>query len=120
MPTPQTYKGSCHCGAVQYEVTTALDTPVISCNCSICRRKGALLHCVPADDFKLLAGKDAVSDYQFNTHNIHHLFCKTCGIGSFSTGTAPNGARLVMINMRCLDDVDPDALTVTKYDGKNA
>ncbi|WP_300299624.1 GFA family protein [Ferrovibrio sp.] len=112
------HKGGCHCGAVRYEVTTALE-PVITCNCSICSRKGTLLTFVPADAFKLLAGKDAVSDYQFNTKNIHHLFCKTCGVESFATGTAPNGAKMVAVNVRCLDDVDPETLQPVKYDGKN-
>ncbi|MFN4162930.1 MAG: GFA family protein [Ferrovibrio sp.] len=114
------HKGGCHCGAVRYEVSTALDTPVISCNCSICQKKGTLLSFVPADAFKLLSGKDAVQDYQFNTKNIHHLFCKTCGVTSFATGTAPNGTRMVAVNVRCLDDVDLKSLQVMEYDGKNA
>src|SRR3546814_5187565 len=63
------YGGGCHCGAVRYSVSTGANPPVISCNCSICSKKGSLLSFVPADDFKLLAGKDAVSDYQFNTKN---------------------------------------------------
>ncbi|WP_298728679.1 GFA family protein [uncultured Ferrovibrio sp.] len=119
MAEAKTYQGSCHCGAVRYEVTLSLDQPVVSCNCSICRRKGTLLSFVPAEAFKLLAGKDAVTDYQFNTRNIHHLFCATCGVTSFATGTAPNGARMVAINMRCLDDVDLKALTITEYDGRS-
>jgi hypothetical protein len=105
---------------VRYEVSGALKTPVLSCNCSICRRKGTLFSFVPADAFRLLAGKDAVTDYQFNTKNIHHLFCRTCGVTSFATGTAPNGARMVAVNVRCLEDVDLDALTITRYDGKSA
>lgn len=112
------WQGGCHCGAVRYEVTTALQ-PVISCNCSICEKKGTLLTFVPADAFKLLAGKDAVSDYQFNTRNIHHLFCKTCGVESFATGTAPNGARMVAINVRCLDGIKLADLTPQAYDGRS-
>lgn len=118
MSTPQIYTGSCHCGQVRYQVTTALDNPVLSCNCSICRRKGSLLQFVPAEAFRLLAGEEALGDYQFNTHNIHHLFCRTCGIASFSRGAMPDGTPMVAINVRCLEDVDPDALTITKFDGK--
>lgn len=119
MAEARTWQGGCHCGAVRYEVVSALE-PAISCNCSICEKKGSLLTFVPADAFKLLAGKDAVSDYQFNTKNIHHLFCKTCGVESFATGTAPNGARMVAINLRCLDGIDLAALRPQAYDGRSA
>src|SRR3954469_21049226 len=86
-----TYKGSCHCGNVQYEVTVDLTKPVITCNCSICSRKGTMLTFVPAEQFKLLKGENAQTDYQFNKKHIHHLFCSTCGIASFANGVGPNG-----------------------------
>ena len=71
----------------------------------------------PADAFRLISGKDEVTDYQFNTKNIHHLFCKTCGVTSFATGTAPDGGRMVAINMRCLEDVDIKTLQIMEFDG---
>ena len=40
------HKGSCHCGNMKFEVEGEL-TQVVSCNCSICARKGALLWSVP-------------------------------------------------------------------------
>ena len=119
MTETKTYAGSCHCGAVRYSVVTRLNPPVISCNCSICSRKGSLLSFVPADDFRLMAGKDAVTDYQFNTKNIHHLFCRTCGVESFATGTAPDGSRMVAVNVRCLDGFDIDSIEPMKYDGRS-
>ena len=79
---------------------------------------GWLLTFVPASDFRLKAGDDAVSDFQFNKHNIHHLFCSTCGIQSFAHGKGPGGAEMVAINVRCLDDVDVDSLKVKKIDGR--
>src|SRR5688572_4938554 len=85
MPEPKTYTGSCHCGNVRFEVSADLST-VNACNCSMCSRAGYLLAFVPAAQFKLLAGEDAQSDYQFNKKVIHHLFCKTCGVRSFGRG----------------------------------
>jgi hypothetical protein len=35
----QTYRGSCHCGKVQFEIGADLDH-VRVCDCSICRRRG--------------------------------------------------------------------------------
>src|SRR5687768_16117972 len=83
MTDTKTYSGGCHCGKVRYEVTADL-SQVMECNCSICAKKASLLTFVGPDQFKLLSGESEVSDYQFNTKNIHHLFCKTCGIHSFA------------------------------------
>jgi hypothetical protein len=117
MPEPKTYLGSCHCGAVRFEVTTAL-SKVISCNCSICSRAGHLLTFVPADQFKLLSGEGAQTDYRFGKEHIHHLFCSTCGVRSFGAGVGPGGAEMRSINVRCLEGVDIDRLEVTAFDGR--
>lgn len=115
----KTYIGGCHCKKVRYEVALELGS-VVSCNCSICSKRGWLLAFVPKASFKLTEGEDELIDYQFNKHLIHHLFCTTCGIASFSAGSDAQGNESIAINVRCLDDVDIDALTITKYDGKNA
>jgi hypothetical protein len=115
-----TYQGSCHCGAVRYEARSEPITGAISCNCSMCRRKGTLLAFIPGSDFTLTAGEDALTDYLFNKHVIHHLFCKTCGVTSFARGTLPDGTPTVAINVRCIDAIDLDALTITPFDGKSA
>lgn len=119
MSTAKTWTGGCHCGQVRYEVTSEL-TPVISCNCSICLKSGTLLAFLPASRFKLLTGEASLSDYQFNKKIIHHLFCKSCGVRSFSRGKGPDGSDMVAINVRCLDDIDLSKITPVPYDGKNA
>jgi len=118
MTETKTYKGSCHCGAVRYEVETDL-ARVIACNCSLCSRAGWLLTFVPADKFKLLTSEEALTDYRFNTKQIAHLFCKTCGVRSFGKGKLATGQEMRSINVRCLEGVDPDTLTVTKVDGRS-
>ncbi|MFZ5896592.1 MAG: GFA family protein [Myxococcota bacterium] len=113
----QNYSGSCHCGNVKYDVDLDLSGGVISCNCSICRRTGALLAFVPPEQFNLHSGADKVSDYQFNKKIIHHLFCSNCGIRAFCRGTGPDGKKMVSVNVRCLDGVDLDKLKINHYDG---
>ena len=110
--------GGCHCGCVRYEVVTDLGT-VLSCNCSICTKGGALWTYVGPDDFIVLSGKDNLTDYQFNTRSIHHLSCRTCGISSFARGRGEDGTEGIGINVRCLDDIDIGSLTLTPYDGKS-
>jgi len=116
MSEPKTYSGSCHCGRVAYEATADLG-PVVSCNCSICRKRGTLLAFVPEDKFRLKGGAEELTDYQFNRNVIHHLFCRTCGVPSFARGTGPDGVKMVAINVRCLDGVDLDTLEIRKVNG---
>jgi hypothetical protein len=112
------HSGGCHCGAVRYEVETDL-ARVMQCNCSICQKRGALLTFVPEAQFTLLSGGDDLTDYQFNKKIVHYLFCSHCGVGSFARGTAPDGSAMIAVNVRCLDDVDPAALSPMAFDGKS-
>jgi hypothetical protein len=118
MSAMETHAGGCQCGKVRYQVKLDLGKPVISCNCSMCGRAGTLLMFVPADQFTLLSGEDVLTDYQFNKHVIHHLFCSVCGIKAFARGAGRDGPT-VAINTRCLDGVDVAKLNVTAYDGKS-
>lgn len=111
------YQGGCHCGRVRYRVKTDLATTV-TCNCSICQKTGTILTFVPAGDFELLSGEDALTDYQFNRKVIHHLFCKTCGIRSFARGQKPDGSEMIAVNVRCLDDIDLASLSPRSFDGR--
>jgi hypothetical protein len=118
MTTATTYTGSCHCGAVRFEATLELKE-VLSCNCSICSRTGALLAFLPAKDFTLLSDGGAQRDYQFGKKRLHHLFCGTCGIRSFAIGVGADGAEMRAINVRCLEGVDPSTFPVRLFDGKS-
>ncbi|SRR6478736_1404647 len=114
----QSYQGGCHCGAVRFE--TSLDVgQAMVCNCSICQKNGSILAFAPADQFKLIAGDDNLSDYQFNKRVIHHLFCRTCGVRSFARGTRPDGREMVAVNLRCLDGIDAAALNPKPFDGRS-
>ncbi len=113
------YSGSCQCGAVSYEVDVDISEP-IACTCSRCRRLGSLLAFAPISDFKLLSGADAMTDYQFNKHVLHHLFCATCGIQTHALGTGRDGSEMVAINVNCLDGVDPRSLPFKTYDGASS
>ena len=113
------YTGGCQCAKVRYEVQMQIQE-VIACNCSRCGRLGSLLAFAPASQFRLISGHADLKIYEFNKHMIEHQFCSTCGIQSFAIGTHPKtGAKMAAINVRCLDNVDLDALTVKKVDGRS-
>ncbi len=114
---PITYEGSCHCGAVKFQVTMPAPDKAWACNCSICARSGWLVAMVGADAFRLLSGADALTDYQFGKRHIHHVFCKTCGVRSFSRGTDEDGTINYAVNLRCLAGFDASKLPVETVDG---
>lgn len=107
----KTRTGSCHCGAVRYEVDLDLTAGTFKCNCSICTKARNWLAVVQPDAFRLLSDESALSDYQFGKQTIHHLFCKRCGVSSFMWGTdAKLGGRFYAIKVNCLDDATADEL----------
>ena len=112
----QGYAGSCQCGKVRYDVSLELGE-VIACNCSRCGRLGSLLAFTPAANFKLISGEGAMTEFQFNKHVIHHLFCSNCGIQSFARGMQ-RGAEMVAINARCLEGIEPEQLKAKHVNGR--
>ena len=113
------YKGSCHCGRVAFEVEGEIGK-VLSCNCSICQRKGSLLWFVPREKLKLATPEDAASTYTFNKHVIKHRFCPVCGMHPYGEGTDPQGHAMAAINLRCVEGIDLAAIPVQHFDGRSA
>ncbi len=119
----KTYTGSCHCGAVHYEADIDLSVGTSKCNCSICTKKRTWITIVQPDAFRLQQGEAELTEYQFGSNNIHHLFCKHCGVSSFGWGDIPElGGKVYSINVACLDNANLDELInapITYFDGRN-
>jgi hypothetical protein len=113
------HRASCHCGAVVLE----LDLPdgVVDprrCNCSMCRRKGAIVAAVPLAGLKVIKGADALRVYQFNTKTARHYFCSSCGI--YTHHQRRIDPTQYGYNVGCLEGVDPyDIADVPTSDGVN-
>jgi len=111
----KTYSGGCHCGAVRFEAEVDLDKTV-TCNCSHCSKKGFILSAVDKDKFTLQTSEDMLIEYFFNKKSIRHLFCRVCGVQPYAEGVTYPG---MMVNVRCLDDVDISSLSPQEYNGKD-
>ena len=103
------YSGSCHCGAVRFAIRAEI-TELTTCDCSICRRKNALMTRVHESAFTLLSGAEALTLYQFHTFTARHYFCRICGIYPFHRKRVT--PEFVGINVFCLDDFDPAGIPV--------
>ena len=109
-----TYQGSCHCGRARFEIDADLDH-IRVCDCSMCRRRGALIRRVEPDDFRLLTPLEDLTLYTWHTHTAKDYFCPTCGIQPFRRPrTAPD---MWSVNVRCLEGVDLDAIPVQRLHG---
>lgn len=113
------YRGSCHCGRIAFEVEGEMPEEVMSCNCSICRRKGALMWFVPRPAMTLLTPAEQMGTYTFNKHAIKHRFCPTCGMHPYGEAVSPTGQDTAAINVRCLESVDVEALKVRHFNGRD-
>lgn len=110
--TTKTYKGSCHCGAVRYEVDVDLASGSYRCNCSICKKARAWFVPVPPERFRHLSGKENESEYRWTPPGrdepfLHYRFCKTCGVRTVGHGGLGTPKAFHFVAVASLDDVDP-------------
>lgn len=113
---PSIHHGSCHCGRVTFELSADI-TRVMECNCSICRRNGALWHGATDDTLQIVGGEADLTLYQFGTMKAKHYFCRHCGVQPFVRPRL-DPARWA-VNVRCIDGLDLSALQVGLFDGEN-
>lgn len=111
------FSGSCHCGRLSYSVDEDMPTKGMTCNCSICRRRGNIHHFTTEDKVSREGSPDDITVYTFNTNKIRHQFCVVCGCAPFADGTGTDGKAMVEINLRCVPDCDIASLDITEYDG---
>src|SRR5690606_34263703 len=97
------HEGVCHCGRLAFAFETRMPT-AISCNCSLCRRVGALWLGVAADRFRILRGADEAGVYRFGTMTATHYFCTRCGIHPFIRPRLAPEAWAV--NLRCVPGIE--------------
>ncbi|MGJ7575783.1 GFA family protein [Variovorax sp. RB2P76] len=123
----KTYDGSCHCGACRFEVELDLDH-VRSCNCSVCTRRGALIHRVPKEALRMRSSIESLSVYEWGTRTGKDYFCPSCGILPFRVPSNPTEEEIAKgklpfegwaVNVRCLEGVDLTEIPVVLIDGAN-
>jgi hypothetical protein len=104
----RTYRGSCHCKAVRFEVDLDLARGTSRCNCSICGKTRFWKAIAEGNAFRLLQGEDALTEYRFGDRLIGHFFCRTCGVKIFGLGETEHVGCFHAINIACLEASDAE------------
>jgi len=112
----QTYKGACHCGAVQFEIEATF-TEFTKCDCSLCRMKNAVMTKVHESNFRLLAGEGVLGTYQWNMKIARHHFCSQCGIYTFHRKRST--PDYFGVNVYCLEEEAISGIPIVEVDGKS-
>lgn len=114
-----TYNGSCHCGNISFSFEHEKIDTGLRCNCSICKRKGAVMSdfTLAPEEFNIKENNNSLGLYQFGSKVAKHYFCKTCGIYPFhETMRKPGNYR---VNLGCINEMDTNDLKVEIFDGKS-
>ena len=109
----------CHCGKVEAEINIPDSIEkFLKCNCSMCKRKGAIMSMVKNEEFKIIKGKDNLKIYQFHTKIAKHYFCSNCGV--YTHHHPRVNPAMTGFNVGCIDEIDTFKLkNVTVNDGQN-
>ena len=112
-------KGTCHCGAISFEVRNPRDF-LTDCNCSQCRRKRALwLHGL-CSDIDVSYDEEAVIRYVWGDKMLATVFCKTCGCTTHWEGLGEQTAESRMaVNAAMAEPDDLKRFKVRHFDGAN-
>lgn len=106
--------GTCHCGAVSYEFR---HTPkrTTSCNCSICRRLGALWIYAPVSEITVTG---PTNSYVHGDKSLAFHTCQTCGCTTHWENLSPSEDDAYMaVNLRLADPDVIAAVSVRHFDG---
>ena len=112
-------KLKCHCGEIEAEINTSSNlNKIMRCNCSICKRKGAIMSVVKNEDFKILKGASKLKLYQFHSKTAKHYFCINCGI--YTHHNPRINPAMTGFNVGCIDEINTfDIKEVPVNDGQN-
>jgi hypothetical protein len=118
--TTKKLQGSCHCGAVKFEVEADPARGASRCNCSVCTKLGALASIVKPEAFRLLTPEAELGVYEWGAKISKRYFCKGCGTHCFGRGyLAEVGGDYVSFSYNAIDDFEINDLAVVHWDGRH-
>lgn len=111
-----TVSGSCHCGAVRFEVEEP--EQVLDCNCSHCRLYGSLVAYYPQREVRF-AGPPDTFIYQWGDRDLEFHHCKTCGCATHTTLAGVAMAEKIAVNARLIRGLNPKRTKLVQKNNGN-
>ncbi len=104
------HKGTCHCGGVAVAYESAVppsETQVRACQCSFCRKHGALAISDPGGTIEFTESRPgAMRRYRFALGTADYILCGTCGAYLGAVMSEESGGAYGIVNIRVLDEPD--------------
>jgi hypothetical protein len=110
-------KAACHCMAVRFEVDPPQD--VFDCNCTLCRRYGAIWAYYRNGGLKLLSPPDATFAYTWQNGGIGFHHCKICGCTTHLQANDVAGKPIFAINARLIPTLDPASVRLRQLENSH-
>lgn len=110
---------TCHCGAVAVEMPRKPRT-LTNCNCSICRRHGALWAYYKMSDVQVHAAPQATEAYVWGDRSLRIVRCRGCGCVTHWQPIQASPDRRMGVNAR---NMAPEALgtvRIRRLDGASS
>jgi hypothetical protein len=111
-------RAACHCGTVRFEIAEA-PVWVLDCNCTLCRRYGALWSYYHGDDqAKLLKrpATDVTCTYLWADREIAFHHCKSCGCLTHMEAVKAAPPIIFGVNARMMLGLDPARVRLRQID----
>lgn len=108
--------GTCHCGAVSFQLAT---TPqwLTRCNCSICRRLGALWAHAEISEITIVCEDEATLRYSWGDHSLAFHTCRTCGCTTHWENLEPDKTSHMAVNCLMADPDEIATFRIRHFDG---
>jgi hypothetical protein len=110
---------TCHCGAIRIRVRQRPRT-LTSCNCSICRRYGALWAYYTASSVEIVAPKGGLEKYSWNRRTREYHRCATCGCVTHYTYRRKRTRESIAVNGANFELSVITAARIRSFDGAQA
>ena len=107
--------GSCHCGAIQFELHAEPEWLTV-CNCSLCRRVGGKWAAADAADVVITAADGALNAYIQGDRTLANQSCRRCGCTTHYVLTDPDETRM-KVNLAMADPAAIAHIPIRHFDG---
>jgi len=110
-----TLHGACHCGAVRLAIPRAPEKAT-NCNCSICRRLGALWAYYEVSEVTIEGEPEQTTSYVWGDQTLRTVRCRHCGCATHWSPLPGHGTRMA-VNIRMFDPEAIGDVRIRRFDG---